>query len=232
MDHWHFRAIGQGNPLRTNLAEFAQRGLRQPKGVGMSDRSLIFNAKGTQIGYVEGRRAFDLRGRERCNYAHKTGNLTDLNGEKIVGYISLDGTFVGLSWISEELFGKPSGEVHSDRALARKRPLHQRPKKADMQRPEKSNVKELNDLLLRTATVPQPGSPVDHSPIAESGRDPETGSNASEQVADEVPVPHREPTVSAQNSTKSAFTQDELVGRAIGMIRTALGNGSDAAPPA
>ena len=54
----------------------------------MSDRSLIFNAKGTQIGYVEGRRAFDLRGRERCNYAHKTGNLTDLNGEKIVGYIS------------------------------------------------------------------------------------------------------------------------------------------------
>ena len=61
----------------------------------MSDRSLIFNAKGTQIGYVEGSRAFDLSGRERCNYARKTGNLTDLTGEKIVGYISLDGTFVG-----------------------------------------------------------------------------------------------------------------------------------------
>ena len=81
-----------------------------------------------------------------------------------------------------------------------------------------------------TATVPQPENPV--TPITESGEDPQTGSNPSEQVADEVPVPHREPTVSAQNSTKTASTQDELVGRAIGMIRTALGNGSDAAAPA
>jgi hypothetical protein len=79
----------------------------------MSDRSLIFNTKGTQIGYIEGDRAFDLTGRERCNYARTTGNLSELNGKKIVGYISLDGTFVGLSWISEELFGKPSIEVSS-----------------------------------------------------------------------------------------------------------------------
>jgi hypothetical protein len=30
----------------------------------MSDRSLIFNAKGAQIGYIEADRAFDLTGRE------------------------------------------------------------------------------------------------------------------------------------------------------------------------
>ena len=196
----------------------------------MSDRSLFFNAKGIQIGYVEGRRAFDLRGRERCNYARATGNLTDLTSEKIVGYISLNGTFVGLSWI--ELFGKPSGEVHPDRALAKKQRLHQRPKKVIMQQPQKSNVEEPKDVPPPTATVPQAENPVEHSPITESGEDAQTGSNASEQVADEVPVPHREPTVSAQNSTKTASTQDELVGRAIGMIRTALGNGSDAAAPA
>jgi hypothetical protein len=43
------------------------------KGGGMSDRSLIFNARGAQIGYIEGDRAFDLTGRERCNYARATG---------------------------------------------------------------------------------------------------------------------------------------------------------------
>jgi hypothetical protein len=191
----------------------------------MSDRSLIFNANGAQVGYIEGSRAFDLRGRERCNYARETGNLYDLKGEKIVGYISLNGTFVGLTWISEELFGKPSGEVHPDRALAKKQQLHQRPNKVNMQQLQKSNVEEPKDVPPPTATVPQPGSPVGHSPLTESGGDPENGSNASEQVADEVPVPHREPTVSAQNSTKSSSTQDELVGRAIGMIRSALEKG-------
>jgi hypothetical protein len=53
----------------------------------MPDRSLIFNAKGFQIGYTEDNCAFDLAGRERCKYARETGNLTDLNGKKIVGYI-------------------------------------------------------------------------------------------------------------------------------------------------
>ena len=62
---------------------------------GMSDRSLIFNAKGAQLGYIEADRAFDLTGRERCRYARATGNLSELNSEKIVGYVSLDGTFVG-----------------------------------------------------------------------------------------------------------------------------------------
>ena len=48
----------------------------------MPDRSLIFNAKGFQIGYTEDNCAFDLAGRERCKYARETGNLTDLNGKK------------------------------------------------------------------------------------------------------------------------------------------------------
>jgi hypothetical protein len=52
-------------------------------------------------------------------------------------------------------------------------------------------------------------------------------SNASETVADEVPVPHPEPIVGAPNATKSSSTQEELVGRAIGMIRSALEKGSD-----
>jgi hypothetical protein len=78
----------------------------------MSDRTLIFNGKGAQIGYIEADRALDLTGRERCKYARATGNLSDLNDEKIVGHVSLDGTFVGLSWISDELFGKRSGGVH------------------------------------------------------------------------------------------------------------------------
>jgi hypothetical protein len=135
----------------------------------MSDRSLIFNAKGAQVGYIEGSRAFDLKGRERCNYARATGNLYDLKSKKIVGYISLNGTFVGLSWISEELFGKPSGEVHPDSALAKKQRTHQRPNKINMQQPQKSNVKEPKDVSPPTATVQPPGSPVDHSPITESG---------------------------------------------------------------
>ena len=188
----------------------------------MSDRTLIFNAKGAQVGYIEGSRAFDLRGRERCNYARATGNLYDLKSEKIVGYISLNGTFVGLTWISEELFGKPSGEVHPDRALAKKQRLQQRPNKMNMQQPQKSNVEEPGNVPPPTATVPRPGSPVDHSPSTESGDDLETVSNASEG-ADEGPVPYPELTVSPQ---KSSSAQDELVDRAIGMIRSALENGS------
>jgi hypothetical protein len=190
----------------------------------MPDRSLIFNAKGFQIGYIEDNRVLDLAGRERCKYTRATGTLTDLNGRKIVGYISLEGKFVGLSWISDELFGRPSDEVRPDSTLTKK--LYQQPKKLDMLQAQKSNVEEPKDVPPPTATVPQPGSPVDHSPISESGGDPQAGSHASEQVADEVPVPHREPTVTAWNSTKSSSTQDELVSRAIGMIRSALENGS------
>jgi hypothetical protein len=195
----------------------------------MSDRSLIFNAKGAQVGYIEDNSAFDLTGRERCTYARATGNLYDLNGDKIVGHISLDGTFVGLSWISDQLFGKPSGEIHPDRTLtlAGKQRPHLRPKKPNVQRPDKSGVKEPKHVPPWTVTAPQPGNPAEHSPpISKSGGDLETSSNTSEKVADEVPEAHREPIVGARNPTKPSFTQDELVGRAIGMIRSALEGGS------
>jgi hypothetical protein len=193
----------------------------------MSDRSLIFNAKGAQIGYIEADRAFDLTGRERCKFARATGNLFELSGEKIIGHVSLDGTFVGLTWISEELFGKPSGEVHPGRALNRNpRPRH-RPKKAHLQRPEKSSVKEPKDVPQRTATAPQPENAVeDRQPFASFSGDPKSGLNTFEKVADEPPVRHPEPTVGAPDQTKSS-AEDELLGRAIGMIRSALEKGAE-----
>ena len=135
----------------------------------MSDRSLIFNAKGVQIGYIEADRAFDLTGRERCKYARATGNLSELNSEKIVGHVSLDGTFAGLSWISDELFGKPSGEIDAGRTIRNQRPRY-RPKKANPQRPENSGVKEPRDVTPPTATPsPQPENAVEGSrPFARS----------------------------------------------------------------
>ena len=161
----------------------------------MSDRSLIFNAKGVQIGYIEADRAFDLAGRERCKYARATGNLSELNSEKIVGHVSLDGTFVGLSWISEELFGKPSGEVHPDRTIRNHRPRY-RPSKSNPQRPENSGVREPKDPPPPPATAsPQPENAVeDPQPIANA----KTGLNISEKATDETPEHHREPSVGAQ----------------------------------
>jgi hypothetical protein len=206
-----------------DLAVFYSKVFRgKLKGGGMSDRSLIFNTKGTQIGYIEGDRAFDLTGRERCNYARTTGNLSELNGKKIVGYISLDGTFVGLSWISEELFGKPSREVHRALAITH----HPRPKKANLQRPEKSSVKEPKDGSSRTATAPQPENLVEHSPlVSKSGEDPEAGLNTSKTVANEVPVPQGELIV--PDPSKSSSTESELFDLAIGMIRSAFEKGPE-----
>jgi hypothetical protein len=82
-------------------------------------------------------------------------------------------------------------------------------------------------VLPRTATAPQPENAVEHSrPFAKSGGDPETGFNTSERVADEVPVPHSEATAGAPDQTKST-TENELLGRAIGMIRSALEKGPE-----
>ena len=187
----------------------------------MSDRSLIFNAKGVQIGYIEADRAFDLAGRELCKYARATGNLSELDSEKTIGHVSLDGTFAGLSWISEELFGKPSGEIDAGRTIRNQRPRY-RPKKANPQRPENSGVKEPKDVPPPTATaLPQPENAVaDRQPIANA----ETGFSISEKAAEEVPEHHPEPTVGTPDQTKSN-AEDELLGRAIGMIRSALEKG-------
>ena len=72
----------------------------------MSERSSIFSAKieGELIGYVKGCKAFDLFGHERCRYDELSGNLCDLTSGKVVGHVSLEGKFVGLSWRADELF--------------------------------------------------------------------------------------------------------------------------------
>ena len=191
----------------------------------MPDRSLIFNAKGNQIGYIEDHRVFDLAGRERCKYSGATGNLSELNSETIVGYVSLDGTFVGLSWISDELFGKPRGEVHPNRILARKQRPDLRLKKANVQLPEKFGVKEPKDVSPRTATAPQAENLVEHSSAAsKSGGDTETGSNISKKISDQVPLLRGKLAVGTADPSQSS-TDDELFGRAIDMIRSALEKG-------
>ena len=75
----------------------------------MVERSPIFSAKqnNQRIGYIEGDAAFDLLGRRRANYSAKSGNLRALNSGRIVGYVSLQGKFVGASWLADELFPNP-----------------------------------------------------------------------------------------------------------------------------
>jgi hypothetical protein len=72
----------------------------------MVERSPIYSAKhrSLKIGYIEGGKAFDLSGNERCNYNPKTGNLLEFDGGKIIGHVSLASFFVGSSWIADELF--------------------------------------------------------------------------------------------------------------------------------
>lgn len=79
----------------------------------MAKRSPIFGSKedGHQIGYVEGDGAFDLSGKQRCNYSAKTGNLRDK--KSIVGHVSLEGKFVGISTAADELFLKPARDINS-----------------------------------------------------------------------------------------------------------------------
>ena len=75
----------------------------------MTQRIPIFRARGDehQLGYIEGNEAFDLSGKRRCNYNAETGNLLEFNSEKIIGYVSLEGKVVGVSWIIDELFLNP-----------------------------------------------------------------------------------------------------------------------------
>ena len=72
----------------------------------MAKHNPIFSTKGGhhQIGYIEGNEAFDLFGEKRCHYSAATGNLCDLNSGKIIGHVTLQGKFVGLSWIAVQPF--------------------------------------------------------------------------------------------------------------------------------
>jgi hypothetical protein len=66
----------------------------------MEERISIFSVigDGDRIGYIEGAEAFNLSGQRRCRYDERTGNLRDLGNGEIVGPVSLEGRFVGLSW--------------------------------------------------------------------------------------------------------------------------------------
>ena len=72
----------------------------------MGKRSSIFSARGDGevIGYIEGAEAFNVSGQRRCRYDGQTGNLRDLVIGEIVGHVSLQGRFVGLSWRADKLF--------------------------------------------------------------------------------------------------------------------------------
>jgi hypothetical protein len=74
----------------------------------MADRTRIFRTKdGTQIGYIENGAAFDLSGKQRCNYNAETGNLSDPTTGKIVGYVSIANNCVVPSRIASALFEQP-----------------------------------------------------------------------------------------------------------------------------
>jgi hypothetical protein len=76
----------------------------------LSTRRPIFSSKAINqtIGYFEGGSAYDLSGRLRCRYNEGTGNLSDPLTGKVVGHISLEGRFVGPSWLAAELFPAPA----------------------------------------------------------------------------------------------------------------------------
>src|ERR1700677_3958570 len=80
----------------------------------MAKRSPILSAKndGRQIGYIEGNEVFDLLGRRRASSNGRTGNLCALDSGKIIGHVSLQGNFVGVSWIADELFSISDGDTH------------------------------------------------------------------------------------------------------------------------
>src|ERR1700728_1890756 len=91
----------------------------------MAERSPILSAKndGRQIGYIEGNDVFDLLGRRRASSNGRTGNLYALDSGKIIGHVSLQGKFVGVSWIAAELFPIFDDDIHKE-AVRREGYLH------------------------------------------------------------------------------------------------------------
>ena len=69
-------------------------------------RSPIFSGRSAsrQIGYIEGRRAFDMIGNPCADYDESTGLLRDTKGHELLGYISLRNIFVGSKLGGEKLF--------------------------------------------------------------------------------------------------------------------------------
>jgi len=71
----------------------------------LSTRRPIFSTRRpNEIGHLDGDNAYDLAGKLCCRYEEASGNLLDLDTRKVIGHISLEGYFVGLSWIADKLF--------------------------------------------------------------------------------------------------------------------------------
>jgi hypothetical protein len=74
----------------------------------MAERIAICSAKRDNriLGYIEGSEAFDLSGRRRADYNPNTGLLYGLLDGGVVGYLTFDSKFAGLSTLADEMFPK------------------------------------------------------------------------------------------------------------------------------
>jgi hypothetical protein len=183
----------------------------------MAERRLIFNAKGVQLGYLEDNVAFDLSGRQRCTYNGASGNLFDSNSKRVIGHISLDGTFVGTSWISDDLFGKPTGEARVNRPTGTLGANHQR-KRASVKR---SDTLPGTSKLEQSVDNPAPNARLAFQTDGESEADVSSSEISDQELAQPLGG-DRDPASEPSDSTTPAPPADEVVSRAIGMIRDAL----------
>jgi hypothetical protein len=181
----------------------------------MTERRLIYNAKGIQLGYLEDNVAFDLSGRQRCSYNGASGNLFDSNSESVIGHISLDGTFVGASWISDDLFGKPTGEARANRPTGMLGGNHHR-KRAGVKR---SDTPPASSELEQSVDNPAPDARLALQTEGEREADVSSAAISDQEVA----APLEGDRDSALEPSDSATSPpNELLNRAIGMIRDAL----------
>jgi hypothetical protein len=76
----------------------------------LTTRRSIFASSGSgqTIGYLDGGRAYDLLDRPRCEYNEATGNLRDSSTGKVVGHVTLDGRFVRVPWLADEVLPVPA----------------------------------------------------------------------------------------------------------------------------
>ncbi len=182
----------------------------------MVERTPIFSAKGFQLGYIEGNAAFDFNGTERCSYVGATGNLCDLKTGNIVGHVSLDGTFVGATWVSDELFGKPSD------AAASHHPARVRGKLG--------SKNAIAEWPANAATQTMASRPSDAAPRPVNYPDDPENLSTSDQVVDDMRAPLSAPCLEsdprAPGSVIPSADENELLERAMSMIRSALVKGN------
>jgi hypothetical protein len=131
----------------------------------MAKRSPILSAKndGRQIGYIEGNEVFDLLGRRRASSNGRTGNLCALDSGKIIGHVSLQGNFVGVSWIADELFSISDGDTHKD-AVRREGYLQGLGVAGDIFKPRDA---EAASVVHGNGEPPRPSPPERDEPTAE-----------------------------------------------------------------